>query len=123
MGQQQLLLLILGAVIVGLAILIGMEMFSQNAVMTTRDTVRQAVLDASVRAQAWYRFPLRNGGGGWSFDGFDLTKINFKTPTIRGQFSVTNVAPIGFRLTGIVDGDTSWAVIVDVTADSITLVQ
>lgn len=123
MGQQQLLLLILAAVIVGLAILIGLELFSQNALMTTRDTVRHAVLEAAVRSQAWYRFPLRNGGGGMSFMDFDLAKINFRSPTIRGEFSVTNVAPIGYRLTGAVEGDTTWAVIIDVRADSIVLVQ
>ncbi|MGH7490835.1 MAG: hypothetical protein ACREOO_00420 [bacterium] len=123
MGQQQLLLLILSAVIVGLAIVIGMEIFSQNSLMTTRDAVRQAVLDAAVRSQAWYRFPLRNGGGGGSFLDFDLAKINFRTPTIRGEFDVTNVVPGGFRLTGTVEGDTSWTVIVDVSADSIVLVQ
>jgi hypothetical protein len=122
-GQQQLLLLIIGAVIVGLAILIGMQAFSENAVMSQRDMVRQAVLNASVRAQAWYRFPLRNGGGGGSFIGFDLSKIYFKTPTIRGEFSVSNVTANGFRLSGLVDGDSSWIAIVDVTADSIALVQ
>ena len=123
MGQQQLLLLILSAIVVGLALVIGMEIFSQNALITTRDTVRQAVLEAAVRAQAWYRFPLRNGGGGSSFAGFDLPEIHFKSPTIRGDFSVTNVTPAGFRLSGMVDGDTTWATIVDVTADSIVLVQ
>src|SRR5262245_5129250 len=98
MGQQQLLLLILSAIIVAVAILIGLKMLSQNATLMTRDTVRQAVLEAAVRAQAWYRFPLRNGGGGGSFMDFDLSKINFKTPTIRGEFSVTNVVTEGFRL-------------------------
>jgi len=123
MGQQQLLLLLLSAIVVGLAIVIGMEMFSQNALMATRDLVRHGVLEAAVRSQAWYRFPLRNGGGGRSFDGFDLDKIHFASPTIRGQFVVSSVAVGGFRLTGSVDDDTTWAVIVDVTADSIALVQ
>ena len=123
MGQQQLLLLILSAIIVGLAVLIGMGIFSENALLATRDLVRHAVLDASMRAQAWYRFPLKNGGGGGSFEDFDLTQINFKTPTIRGQFSVTNVTAGGFRLTGAVFGDSTWSVVVDVTADSIVLVQ
>ena len=123
MGQQQLLLLILSAIVVGLALVIGMEIFTQNALMATRDLVRQGVLEAATRAQAWYRFPIRNGGGGRSFEDFDLDQINFRTPTIRGQFLISNKDSSGFRLSGSVSGDSSWAIIVDVSADSIVRVQ
>ncbi len=123
MGQQQLLLLLATAIIVGLAILLGMNMFVENARAAQRDQVRQGVVDIVGRAQAWYRGPLRNGGGGGSFTGFDLDRIYFDSSSSRGNFSVSQVTANSFRLTGSVPGDGGWSLVLDITPDSLTLVQ
>ena len=41
MGQQQLLLLVMGIVIVGMAILVGINAYSENSVRTNWDSLLQ----------------------------------------------------------------------------------
>lgn len=89
MGQQQLLLLILAAVIVGVAIVLGINMFAQNSAQANQEAVMQDVLTISSRAQAWYRRPIQLGGGGRTFDNLTLVKLNFPASNANGSFSVT----------------------------------
>jgi len=78
MGQhQQLLLLVLGAIIVGAAILVGAQMFSTSAINANRDAVLQDCLTIAARAQMWYRTPTMLGGGGRDFSDIDLANIRF----------------------------------------------
>ena len=39
MGQQQLLLIILGVIVVGIAVAVGITMFSDSAISANRDAV------------------------------------------------------------------------------------
>ena len=64
MGQQQLLLLVLGAVIVGLAIMVGINLFGQGAIKANEDAVRQDLLNMAARIEEFYRKPVMLGGGG-----------------------------------------------------------
>lgn len=64
MGQQQLLLLVLGAIIVGLAIVVGINLFGQGAVKANEDAVRQDILSMMARAEEFYRKPTMMGGAG-----------------------------------------------------------
>ena len=64
MGQQQLLLLILGIVIVGLAIVVGINAFSDNQVKSTADALVADGLRIASDAQAWAIRPKKVGGGG-----------------------------------------------------------
>jgi len=74
MGQQQLLLIVLGAIIVGIAVVVGLQMFSDSASCVNIDaTTIQAVHYAS-QAQAHYRRPTAVGGGGQSFGGWSLNE-------------------------------------------------
>lgn len=64
MGQQQLLLLVLGIVIVGIAVVAGIQAFSEGKTKATSDA---AVSDATriiSDLQAWYLKPEAFGGGG-----------------------------------------------------------
>lgn len=79
MGQQQLLLLVLSAVIVGLAIVTGINVFTDSAVKANEDAVRQDIIQISNRLQQYYRTPVALGGGGFAFAS-DLTypQIGYK---------------------------------------------
>ncbi|MCH7677569.1 hypothetical protein IH879_21845, partial [candidate division KSB1 bacterium] len=57
MGQQQLLLLVLSAIIVGVSIVIGINMFTSSAVQANQDAVLQDCMMIAARAQEWYRKP------------------------------------------------------------------
>jgi len=83
MGQQQLLLLVLAAVIVGLAVVTGINMFGQNALQANQDAIRQDILTIASEAQAWFRRPVALGGGGNTFVGLTgaggWTNINYNS--------------------------------------------
>lgn len=89
MGQQQLLLLILAAVIVGVAITLGINMFAQNSAQANQEAVMQDVLTIGSRAQAWYRRPVQMGGGGRTFSGITLANLNFPGSNANGSYTVT----------------------------------
>ena len=88
MGQQQLLLLVLSAIIVGVSIMIGINMFTSSAVQANQDAVLQDCLNIAARAQEWYRKPTVMGGGGRSF----ATLINVGILNIKAS-NVNTSAP------------------------------
>jgi len=62
MGQQQLLLVILVTIIVGIATVVAINIFGTAADQANRDAVRQDLMAAGVQAQAiWARPTLMNG--------------------------------------------------------------
>jgi hypothetical protein len=63
MGQQQLLLLVLGIVIVGLAVVVGIQAFSENAKQANADQMVNDAIRIASDAQAWKLKPGAFGGG------------------------------------------------------------
>jgi hypothetical protein len=75
MGQQQLLLILLGVVVVGIAVVVGITMFQDNAISANRDAVTNDLVALGARAQQYYRRPIPMGGGGVSFEGLTMGKL------------------------------------------------
>ena len=69
MGQQQLLLLILGLIIIGVAVVVGIAMFQDNAVDRNRAMVIVDLKVLASKAQHYYTRPSTMGGGNKSFVG------------------------------------------------------
>ena len=67
MGQQQLLLIILGVIIVGIAVAVGITMFQDNAISANRDAVTNDLVQLAAKAQQHFRRPVSLGGGGNSY--------------------------------------------------------
>ncbi|MEM8602024.1 MAG: hypothetical protein AAGF99_19065 [Bacteroidota bacterium] len=63
MGQQQLLLLVLSIVIVGLAVATGIASFGENQRKARQDQMMAKVVDLAVQAQAWKMKHMALGGG------------------------------------------------------------
>ena len=63
MGQQQLLLLVLGIVIVGLAVVIGIEQFSEGSRKADVDRLSAVAVRMATGAAAWRQTPGATGGG------------------------------------------------------------
>lgn len=72
MGQQQLLLIVLGVIIVGIAIVVGINLFRSSAVQANRDAVVADLNNLAAMAQQYYKKPTSLGGGGNSFVGFAM---------------------------------------------------
>lgn len=93
MGQQQLLLIILGVIIVGIAIVVGINLFSSNAMEVNRQAVISDCMHYGARAQRYYKTPESLAGGGQDFNGFFLT-TNEKS-NANGTYNSTATAPSG----------------------------
>ncbi len=85
MGQQQLLLIALGTIVVGIAVAVGMNQFSSSAVEANRDRLILDLNFLSVSAQAYYKKQAEFGGGNNSFTGFELPDFysDYENGTIK----------------------------------------
>ncbi len=78
MGQQQLLLLVLGIVIVGLAVVVGINAFGENQKRANADALVNDGLRIASDVQAWALKPQQFGGaGGWEQADTDLDEGTF----------------------------------------------
>lgn len=68
MGQQQLLLLVLGMVIVGIAVVAGIQAFSEGKAKADRDAAVSDAMRLISDVQAWKLKPTAFGGGGGTDD-------------------------------------------------------
>ena len=67
MGQQQILLIILGVIVVGIAVIVGIALFQDNAIDHNRAAVIGDLKKLIIKAQQYYSKPTSLGGGGNTF--------------------------------------------------------
>ncbi len=123
MGQQQLLLLVLSAIIVGVSIVIGINMFASSATQANQDAVLQDCLNIAARAQVWYIQTVSMGGGGRAFDGgggVTLAKLNIDASNDNGSYVLSNVAAQTLTIDGTGVEGSPLVVTVVAAPDSIT---
>ena len=75
MGSQQLLLIVLGVIVVGVAIVVGIAIFGGGANSANKDAITQDMIQMAAAAQGYYHKPKLLGGGGRSFSGITLNSI------------------------------------------------
>ncbi len=91
MGQQQLLLVVLGVIIIGIAIAVGITMFRSSAQSSNRDRVIDDLERLGGEAQAYYRKPTTMAGGEGDFRNFSLSPAD--TGNDDGSFAARTRAP------------------------------
>jgi len=64
MGTQQILLIVLSVIIVGIAVAVGITMFNQQAFTSNRSACISDMNMFAQQAQAWYKTPPTHGGKG-----------------------------------------------------------
>ncbi len=90
MGQQQLLLLVLGIVIVGIAVVAGIQAFSEGKVKAENDAVAAEAMRYASDIQAWALKPAAFGGGaGVALSTVTWSKIGITTLT-NSQYKTAN---------------------------------
>lgn len=67
MGQQQLLLIVLAMILIGAAILVGMQIYDESNREAAIDVMSKDLMDLAGQAMNYYRTPTSLGGGGQSF--------------------------------------------------------
>jgi hypothetical protein len=96
MGQQQLLLLVLGIVIVGLAVVVGIQAFGENQKKANADALVNDGVRIASDAQAWKLKPAAFGGGSDAagFTGLSFTQLGYDNDAgvysnLNGDFELT----------------------------------
>ena len=84
MGQQQLLLLVLSTVIVGLATVAGIQAFSENQEQATQDALVQKSLTLATDIKAAANKPAQLGGPSEMSKSELLSAAGIETETING---------------------------------------
>jgi hypothetical protein len=131
MGQQQLLLIVLSVVIVGIATVVGFQMFADNAAEANMNAVTNDLLMLSGRAQQHFVKPVALGGGGGSFaaltaDSAGMAMLTSTPTNDNGSYSIQtagNATQVVLRGVGVEDGDgdgTDVTVDVTVTANNVS---
>jgi len=72
MGQQQLHLVVLGAILVFFSIAVGITSFNSNSVQSNRDAVIADLNYLSMMARGYYKKSDSLGGGNNDFNGFEI---------------------------------------------------
>jgi len=95
MGQQQLLLIVLGVIIVGIAVVVGINVFTASSASANRDAVISDLTNLAAMAQQYYRKPGALGGGGNKFDGWTVPPQLVKTPNMSANVTVSGATGDG----------------------------
>ena len=72
MGQQQLLLIILGVIIVGIAIAVGISQFGAHSTQANKDGVTSSLVNVAANAYQFRIRPTTMGGGGGDYTNYAI---------------------------------------------------
>ena len=72
MGQQQLLLIILGVIIVGIAIAVGLSLFSAQSIQANKDAIINDLNNIAAHAYQFKIRPSSMGGGNGVYTGYTI---------------------------------------------------
>lgn len=110
MGTQQILLIVLSVIIVGIAVAVGITMFNAQATNSNRQAIMSDMNNLAASALAYYKTPVSHGGGGgaWGSDvdpigqwlGYDYDTGDDECTTGNGSFVLT-VASDVLTITGL----------------------
>jgi hypothetical protein len=111
MGTQQILLIVLSVIIVGVAVAVGITMFGSQAYNSNRQAVSAELTNYASQVLQFWKTPLSLGGAGnrtanltiarvTTYVGFDPANNNGIT-TGNGEFRVTDVSGTVVTLKGL----------------------
>jgi len=113
MGQQQLLLIVLGVIIVGVAVVVGIGLFQEHQKLAALDTLTSECHSYAEMYYKYYLTPKQYGGGGHSWEGFNLplpvstlpVPTGMETEDLResgsGSIFFTAISQVGGLIVGI----------------------
>lgn len=109
MGTQQILLIVLSVIIVGIAVAVGITMFNAQATNANRQAMIGDMNNFAASALAYYKTPATHGGGGnsWTSEvdnvgtwlGYDYDSSTNTLSTDNGSYALS-VASDVLTITG-----------------------
>jgi Tfp pilus assembly protein FimT len=88
MGNQQLLILAIGVVVLAIAVAVGITWFQDQAASSNRDELAMDMSQFAVRAQAYYRRPRTLAGGEGSFGALRMDKLTSQARNLNGSYTI-----------------------------------
>ena len=121
MGQQQLLLIVLGVIIVGIAVVVGINVFTASSEEASKDAVVSDCTTIGAMAQQYYRKPTAMAGGGNDFTGFTVPAA--LVTNANGSYAASGASANSVVITGTpADPDYAWTIVTTITKDSVNSV-
>ena len=125
MGQQQLLLIVAGVVVVGIMAAVGIMMFTDSAAASNRDAIANDLVRYASMAQEFHKRPSLLAGGNGSFVGFRLQGVGHNE---NGAYSVHSPSKASVQIEGDgietgYDGANPVKVVMTITPDSISVAE
>ncbi len=106
MGQQQLLLIVLGLILISISVVLGLTLFLDNSSSSNRDHIVNDLQSYAYRARAYYRKIPLMGGGGSSFTGITMAHLSNKLTgstivNVNGTYTITSVTGKEMIINGV----------------------
>jgi len=115
MGQQQILLIIAGVIVVGIAIAVGIQQFGANSSASNKDGITSSLTSLSADAYQYKLRPSTLGGGNNSYVGFAIpTKL---LSDDNGTYGISgSPSPTSLQIKGTSSVNSVW--VATITLDS-----
>ncbi|GAB4140767.1 MAG: hypothetical protein Fur0015_10830 [Ignavibacteriales bacterium] len=120
MGQQQLLLIVLGVIIVGIAVVVGINVFTAQSESSTKDAIISDCTTLGAMAQQYFRKPTAMGGGGNSFTGWTIPASLDTTANGTYTVNVDNASQVTITGTPLAATGYTWTITTVVTPTNVT---
>ena len=121
MGQQQLLLIVLGVIVVGIAVVVGINLFNASAEEANKDGIVSDCTNLGAMAQQYYKKPSSMGGGANSFVGWSIP--SGLDSTANGTYAASGLSATNCTLTGTpLEATYTWTVTTTVSSSTISTV-
>jgi hypothetical protein len=121
MGQQQLLLIMVGAIVVCIAVAVGISLFGGNSAQANQDGITAKLTNIAADAAQYKLRPKTLGGGRPSYAGYmipqQMRADDNGTYEVSGSISDTHIAFIGKSSV-----DASWTAICDMDSTAHTTI-
>lgn len=120
MGQQQLLLIVLALILVGIATFLAIQLFAAYSEESTRDTVIAEIINMATISLQYYQKASEVGGGSRSFTNWQIPLQLDSTNS--GTYSIISADNIQLILRGspIQGSGYTWSVKSIITKDGVT---
>ncbi len=113
MGQQQLLLIILGVIIVGIAIAVGISQFGAHSTQANKDGVTSSLVNIAANAYQFKIRPTTMGGGGGAYDNSKGATAAYNVPPKmakddNGTYSTNACSATSVSIVGTSSINSNW---------------
>lgn len=98
MGQQQVLLIILITIVVGIATIVAINSITNASEASNLEAIKQDIIMAQGNSMAFFTKPVPIGGGGNTFLGITLRDINLPVSNDNADYVIGDITATDFQV-------------------------